>query len=239
VNKFLLLLLFTFPCWASSQINLELGQVENTYNKVKISGDVGTRFNLAPSFDDVNFYYRLSFSHKFKSRHGFRLLYAPLKITGDRSYSDNINFQGVQFNANENITTEYQFNSYRGSYFYQLIDEARWIVRIGATLKVRDAKVELKQGSTSKFKKNTGLVPLFYLFSEYKWDHGFRIAFDFDGLAAPQGRAFDIGLMLGKYILSSLHINIGYRVLEGGVDNEKVYNFSQFNYLFTSIQYDF
>ena len=239
MNRFILLLFFALPCWGASQINLELGQVENSFNKVKISGEEGTKFNLAPSFDDVNFYYRLSFSHKFKSRHGFRLLYAPLKIEGDRTYANSINFQGVQFNANENISTEYQFNSYRGSYFYQLVDEPRWIVRVGATLKVRDAKVALKQGTTSKFKKNTGLVPLLYLFSEYKWDHGFRMALDFDGLAAPQGRAFDVGLMFGKYILPTLQANLGYRILEGGVDNDKVYNFSQLNYLFTSLQFDF
>lgn len=240
MNKVAIFILLISSTWAAAaELNLELGVVENSYNKIKIPGDEGTLFNMAPSFDDSNFYHRISYSHKFKSKHGFRLLYAPLKLEGDKVYSKDIKFQGVTFNANEKIYTEYAFNSYRGSYFYQLIDHKDWSLRLGATLKVRDALVELKQDNVRKFKKNTGLVPLFYLASEYKWDKGFRVALDFDGLAAPQGRAFDVALMGGFYFTPKFHGNLGYRMLEGGVDNEKVYNFSQFNYFFSALQYNF
>lgn len=226
--------------WAvASELNLEFGQVENSYNKIRIPGDEGTLFNMAPSFDNSNFYHRISYSHKFQSKHGFRLLYAPLKLEGDKVFSKEIKFQGVTFNANEKTHTEYAFNSYRGSYFYQLVDQKGWSLRLGGTLKIRDALVELKQDNVRKFKKNTGLVPLFYLASEYNWDNGFRIALDLDGLAAPQGRAFDVALMGGYYFTSKFHGSLGYRMLEGGVDNDKVYNFSQFNYFFSALQYNF
>jgi hypothetical protein len=236
---FVLIIFMSLSAWAESELNLELGTVKNTYNQVQIPGDEGTRFNLASSLSESSLYHRVSFSHKFQSPHGFRLLYAPLRLTGDNVYEKDITFQGVSFNANQRIDTEYQFNSYRASYFYQLVDQKNWILRLGGTLKIRDAKVKLTQGDHNKFKKNSGIVPLIYLFTEYRWDNGFRIAFDFDGLIAPQGRAFDMALMGGYYFSSNLHLNIGARMLEGGADNDTVYNFSQLNFLFTSLQLNF
>lgn len=224
---------------ARSELNLEAGVVRNSYNRVAIPGDDGTAFDLSNSVDESYFYHRLSYSHKFDSPHGFRLLYAPLRITGSETYSKDIDFSGVTFNGGSKVNTEYQFNSYRASYFYQMVDRENWIVRIGPTLKIRDAKVKLVQGNKSKFKKNTGIVPLLYLFSEYKLSPKFRVAFDFDGWAAPQGRAFDAGLMAGYYFRDNMHLNLGYRILEGGADNDTAYNFAQLNYWLTALQINF
>lgn len=235
-----LFILFSTHAFSLSDFNLEAGSVSNPYNRVALPGDDGTPFDLSKSLPDQNFYYRLSLSHKFKnSPHGVRLLYAPLKVQGDATYSKDINFGSLNFVGNKKINSEYQFNSYRASYFYQLIDEKDFVLRLGATLKVRDAKVKLSQDNQSKFKKNSGLVPLFYLFTEYKFAQSFRAAFDFDGWAAPQGRAFDGGLMLGYYFLPNTSLSLGYRILEGGADNDNVYNFSRLHYAFSSLQITF
>lgn len=236
----LLVLSTAFLCRPSraTSVNLELGQANNTFNKVKIDGEDGTRFNLRPSLDQTS-YYRLSLIKKFNSPHGIRLLYAPLKFSGEKRFSRDISFNGVEFQGGEKTKTEYQFNSYRGTYFYEVVAKKNFLLRLGGTLKVRDALIELKQNDRKKFKKNTGLVPLIYAFSEYKWDNDLRFALDFDGLMAPQGRAFDVGLMAGYYFSPSFQVDVGYRILEGGVDNDKVYNFSQVNYYFTAIQYNF
>jgi len=223
----------------TQEINLELGTVENSYNKVRIPGDAGDKFNLAPSFQDQNFFYRLSYAQKFSEKHGFRLLYAPLKLKGDDTFNKNIRFNDATFSANTETDTNYKFNSYRATYFYELIQKSHLLLRIGATLKVRDAEIKLKQGPLSESKKNVGLVPLLYLYSEYKWDNGLRMAFDFDGLIAPQGRAFDIALMAGYYFNPKVHLNLGYRMLDGGADNDTVYNFGFFNFYFTSLNYSF
>lgn len=239
--KFILLFSLIIPTtvFASSSWVLETGVVDNTYNKVRIPGDEGTLFNLVSAFNETEYFYRLSFLHSFESRHGLRLLLAPLEVSGSKSFSKDINFQGATFSSNEKTKAYYKFNSYRASYFYQLFDEKDFHLNLGATLKVRDAKIELEQNSIKKSRSDLGLVPLLYLYSEYKWDNGARLVFDFDGLAAPQGRAFDMALMLGYYFNSSYQLSLGYRILEGGVDNDKVYNFSQFNYLFTSLRMDF
>jgi hypothetical protein len=223
---------------SSTSINLELGQATSVYNKVKIDGEDGTLFNLAPALNST-FYYRLSLIKKFNSPHGLRFLYAPLRFTGDNRYFKNINFNGVNFPAGKNTEAEYQFNSYRGTYFYELVSDKNFLLRLGGTLKIRDALIELKQDDRKKIKKNTGLVPLFYLYSQYKWDNDFLMTLDFDGLMAPQGRAFDVALMGGYQFSPSTSLHFGGRILDGGADNEKVYNFSQINYYFTALQVDF
>lgn len=235
---FSLIVAATSSAKSETAINLEAGQAENVYNKLKIDGEDGTLLNLAPALEET-VYYRLSLIHKFDSPHGIRLLYAPLKFTGEKTYSKDINFNGVNFASGQKTKTEYQFNSYRGTYFYEVISQNELQLRVGGTLKVRDALVKLEQEGRKKSKKNTGLVPLLYLNSEYKWNNGLRMAFDFDGLMAPQGRAFDMALMVGYYFSPSYHLNLGYRMLEGGVDNDEVYNFSQVNYYFTSLQINF
>ena len=223
----------------SSEVHLELGEVENSYNQVQIPGDDGTRFNLRSSIDDNNFYYRLQFIHLFDEKHGMRLLYAPLKFTGDKTYSKDIDFNGGSFNAGSEIDTTFKFNSYRATYFYQYLDQEKLKLRLGLSLKVRDAEIRLKQGSTKKSRKDLGFVPLFYLYSEYHFSRKFLAALDFDGLVGPSGRAFDVALMGGYHLDQDWQLQLGARILEGGADNDKVYTFSQFNYYFMALKYSF
>jgi len=62
---------------------------------------------------------------------------------------------------------------------------------------------------------------------------------DGDALAAPQGRAEDV-LIAATYKLSDgFGIRAGYRILEGGADNDEVYNFSLFHYASVGITYTF
>lgn len=236
--KILILIAITLssPLFAT-ELTVEAGGVANPYNRVAIPGDDGTAFNISKAFRGQDFYHRISLSQRF-NRHGVRLLYAPLRITGTANFGKDIDFLGVNFPQGK-TEAEYQFNSYRASYFYQIDDEGPWQTRIGVTLKVRDAKVKLSQNGTSKSKSNSGIVPLLYQFTKYKWKNGMSVALDFDGWAAPQGRAFDVGVMAGYAILSNMDLSFGYRILEGGADNDKVYNFSRLEYLFSSLNWEF
>lgn len=223
---------------STTSLNLEYGQAINTYNQVRIDGRDGTLFNLQPSFDSMK-YYRFSLVKKFKSPNGIRFLYAPLKFSGEKIFNSDIIFNGVNFPSNQLTETQYQFNSYRATYFRELISQRYLLLRVGGTLKVRDALIELKQSDRKKFKKNVGVVPLVYLYSKYKFNNDFLLTFDFDGLIAPQGRAFDVALMLGYFFTPTFQFDVGCRMLEGGADNEKVYNFSQINYYFAALQLNF
>lgn len=234
----LLSFLFNEVSLSSTSLNFELGQAQNTFNQVRIDSESGTKFNLVHALESTS-YYRLNLIQTFKSGNGIRLLYAPLKFSGHKTFSHDINFNGVNFSAGDKIQAQYQFNSYRGTYFKELISKRNLLLRLGGTLKIRDAFIELKQEDRKKAKKNIGVVPLVYLYSKYKWDNNFLLTLDFDGLIAPQGRAFDVALSLGYFFSPVFQFDLGFRMLEGGVDNEKVYNFSQVNYYFTAVQFNF
>lgn len=233
-----LFIFFSPSASSSTAVNIELGYASTAYNKVRIDGVDGTLFNLSPALDTTS-YHRLSVIKKIKSSTGMRFLYAPLKFSGDKLFSKDINFNGVNFPAGKRIDVEYKFNSYRATYFYEILSRSKMILRLGGTLKVRDALVELKQDDRRKFKKNTGVVPLLYLYAQYRLGNNVILTFDFDGLAAPQGRAVDVALMAGYQFTPLIGLHLGSRMLEGGADNEKVYNFSQINYYFTALELKF
>jgi hypothetical protein len=240
--KYLMLLIFLFLqidlSFCSTSLNIEGGRAENSFNKVQIDGKSGTRFNLRPATDPAS-YYRLSLSRKISPNSGVRFLYAPLSFSGEKQFSQDINFNGEIFPSSGLTSVKYQFNSYRGTYFYQFSTSKALQLRLGGTLKVRDALVELKQGERRKFKKNVGVVPLIYLYSQYQLNNDLLVTLDADGLMAPQGRAFDVALMLGYRVIPAFDVHMGLRMLEGGADNENVYNFSQINYLFAAAQINF
>jgi len=59
-----------------------------------------------------------------------------------------------------------------------------------------------------------------------------------DALAAPQGRAEDILVALRYRLSDKLSLKGGYRILEGGADNDEVYNFTLFNYLLVGFSFN-
>jgi hypothetical protein len=65
------------------------------------------------------------------------------------------------------------------------------------------------------------------------------ILIDGDALFSTQGRAEDISLALLYHLNRSLTIRGGYRILEGGADNDEVYTFSLFNYALIGITYKY
>jgi hypothetical protein len=49
-------------------------------------------------------------------------------------------------------------------------------------------------------------------------------------LAAPQGRVEEVIISATFSLTDHFELKAGYRILEGGADNDEVYNFALFNY---------
>jgi hypothetical protein len=58
-------------------------------------------------------------------------------------------------------------------------------------------------------------------------------------MVAPQGRAFDVGLKAGYDFNGALSVTAGYRILDGGADNDTVYNFARFDQAVASLVWRF
>ena len=239
INRFLifsgflisLLIFHRLPLNGQISLDLESGLVTTGYNDVRIPGNQGTFFSLNEDLKaNSKIFYRIRVNYKPGSRHVISLLFAPLTILSDGRFVNEISFAGEEFSANSDINATYKFNSYRLTYRYEIVQKPRFNFGLGFTAKIRDARIALSSGTISAEKVNVGFVPIINFRLLWKPAEKFGILLDGDALAAPQGRAEDV-LVAATYMLNDrLDLRAGYRILEGGADNDEVYTFSLFHY---------
>jgi hypothetical protein len=232
VASLVLILSFNvFSLNGQASIDIETGAVATGYNNVRIPGDQGTLFSLKDDLiSKTEIFFRLRVNYTIKSRHTLSLLYAPLETVSKGSVPDEIFFEGVMFPANADLTGTYKFNSYRLTYRYEIVLKPKFEFGLGFTAKIRDAKISLASAGLESEKANVGFVPIINFRMLWKPGEIFGILLEGDALAAPQGRAEDVLIAATYRVSDHLALKAGYRILEGGADNDEVYNFALFNY---------
>jgi hypothetical protein len=213
------------------RIDLEAGAAFSGYNDVRIPGDTGTQFSLTDDLEtDPTAVVRARIEYTFGRRHTVSGLWAPLTASASGRPDRQLVFADEEFPAGTDLDAEYQFNSYRLTYRYEFGPGERFQAGLGLTAKVRDAAIRIEGGGVSAEKTDVGLVPL--LNFRLRWaltDRLVAIA-EGDALAAPQGRAEDVLVALVYRATDAVEVRLGYRLLEGGADNDEVYNFTLLNY---------
>jgi hypothetical protein len=214
-----------------ASVDLETGAVGTGYNNVRIPGNQGTLFSLKDDLKSkTEMFFRVRINYTIKSRHTISLLYAPLTTVSHGNLPYPILFEGVIFPANTYLTGTYKFNSYRLTYRYDFVLKPKFEFGLGLTAKIRDAKISMAAEDLNSEKANVGFVPLINFRMLWKPGEKFGLLFEGDALAAPQGRAEDVLFAATYRISDRLGLKAGYRILEGGADNDVVYNFALFNY---------
>lgn len=229
---FLSMLIFPVPnVQAQASIDVETGVVSTGYNDVRIPGDEGTFFSLKDDLSaNSKIYYRIRVGYTIKSRHTLSVLFAPLTTTSDGSIPYDVNFSGTVFPANTELDASYKFNSYRFTYRYDIVKKPKIDFGLGFTAKIRDASIGLESADIKAEKTNVGFVPIINFRLHWRFAENFGLLLEGDALAAKQGRAEDI-LIAATYKFSDHFVlRAGYRILEGGADNDEVYNFALFHY---------
>lgn len=237
-------LMFVSPAQAQEKrysLTIEGGGVWQSRSTAQIPNDAsGTRFSLRSlTGNGPSGFVRFDGAYSWRDRHQVRVLVAPLTIKGTGTSATPIRFDGQVFAANSPIRATYRFDSYRVSYRYKFYEGNGWRWWGGGTIKVRDANVKLQQGARVEDDPNTGPVPLISLYGTYAINDRLSLVLDFDGLIAPQGRAFDVAAKLDYALTDDFSIGFGYRMLEGGADNDDVYTFAWLHYALVSASYRF
>jgi hypothetical protein len=214
-----------------ASFDLETGAVGTGYNNVRIPGDQGTLFSLKDDLiSKTEIFFRLRVNYTIKSRHTLSLLYAPLETVSNGNVPNDIFFEGVTFPANTELEGTYKFNSYRLTYRYEIVLKPKFEFGLGFTAKIRDAKIALASATMESEKTNVGFVPIINFRLLWKPYEKFGLLLEGDALAAPQGRAEDVLIAATYRVSDRLGLKAGYRILEGGADNDELYNFALFNY---------
>jgi len=226
------ILLNSRPIAAQFSLDFETGVIKTGYNDVRIPGDEGTLISFSDDLNSISdIFYRIRGEYKIGERSEVLVLIAPLKQTYKGFVNRDIIFQGETFVTGSQLNATYKFNSYRASYRYKILNKEKLDIALGLTIKIRDALIGI-EGDFDKYseKKDFGFVPLIGFRVNWQPDERFGLLLDGDALAAPQGRAEDVLLALTYKASEKLTIKAGYRILEGGADNDVVYTFSMFHY---------
>ncbi|BDG05157.1 hypothetical protein [Anaeromyxobacter oryzae] len=210
-------------------VDVEGGAVWQSRNDVQIPKDGGTRFSLVDLGSGPGAAWRVQAGVAL-GRHELRALAAPLTLAVDGSFDDPVSFQGQTFAAGVHTDAWYRFDSYRLTYRYAVVERPALTVKVGLTGKLRDASIRLRQPGVEAVRSNVGFVPLLHLNLEWRFAGPFALLLDADALAAPQGRAEDVGLFLAWRVTPALLLRAGYRTLEGGSSGGGVYNFAWLHY---------
>jgi hypothetical protein len=216
-----------------SQVDLDIesGVVFSGYNDVRIPGDAGTLFSLSEELEaNPGVFYRIRVFYNFNDRHHLGALYAPLSINSTGKLDHDLIFEGETFPANTPLEATYKFNSYRLIYRYDFLRKDKIDIGVGFTAKIRDAKIAVKGDGLESEKSNVGFVPIIHFRLLWKFAEKLAFLLDGDALAAPQGRAEDVLAVLIFKASDKIDLKAGYRILEGGADNDEVYNFALINY---------
>jgi hypothetical protein len=222
-------------------LELEAGPVWQSRNDVQIpNDDSGTRFSLADLTGSGPWpAARVYFTWNITERHGLRALAAPLSLTETGTLDEPVDFAGASYQPDVPTEATFQFNSWRLTYRYRFHSGERWKWWIGATAKVRDAKIELRQGSITSKDTDVGFVPLLHLAANWRFAEQWRLLLDLDALAGGPGRAEDFSAKVAYDINERWSITAGYRTVEGGADTDDVYSFAWFHYAVVSGIYRF
>lgn len=221
----------TRPASAGVEAEIEASVVAASRNDTRIPGDGGTELSLV---DDLSTSpapaFRVRLGYRLADRHLISALYAPLRVNARGTVERDVEFLGATYPAGQPLLAVYRFDSYRVTYRYSILRDEGLDVGVGFTAKIRDAETSL-YGAQARRKTNTGFVPLLNAHLDWRPDDGaFGLAIDVDALAAPQGRAADVLLAATWVFHPQLELRAGYRMVEGGADNDEVYSFAWLHY---------
>lgn len=229
--SFIIISLMTSSLFAQLSLDLETGGVFSGYNDVRIPGDEGTLFSLSEELAiDPSVFFRVRVFYDFNPRHHLGVLIAPLSLNSTGQLDRDLIFEDKTFPANTPLDATYRFNSYRLTYRYDFLLKEKIELGIGFTAKIRDAEISVRGNGIEARNTNVGFVPIVHFRILWNFYDKLGLLLDGDALAAPQGRAEDVLAALKYQASDRIGFKLGYRILEGGADNDKVYTFSLFHY---------
>jgi hypothetical protein len=230
-------LLLSNPAGAEFITSFQGSAVFSGYNNIRLPGDSGTKLSYSDDLrSDPVLSPRLEIGYQFLDRHFVGLMASLLRLKATGTLDRDISFDGKIFPAGTEAAGHYQFDSYRFTYRYMFFADRYLKVGAGITTKLRIASSSLKGGGQQGELTNTGLVPLINFNLEWIVIPTLSFLVYGDMLTSAYGRAEDIFFGPIYRLNKNIGIMAGYRILEGGANNKKVYTFALFHYAVLGIE---
>ncbi len=164
----------------------------------------------------------------FRDGDELRLVYAPFRQSGTGLPTGPLAFDYATFQPGVPLRVLYQFDTYRLSYDLPIFSDLRsngWELRIGGTVALRDARIQLSQPTLSRNYNNLGPIPfLLYGSAAKAFAPGWHALAEFDAFPAPGGGGlFDASLKLAYDVTPNISLTAGYRYEIGGATEKTIY----------------
>jgi hypothetical protein len=177
--------------------------------------------------------------YKFNQKHYLFATLAPFTVKAEGKLDKYLDFNDTHFAAGDQLTSYYSFNSWRLTWRYTLVDKEDFKFALGFTAKIRDAYISVENSNRKAEFSNVGFVPIIHFMADYQLSKKLGVNLTGDALGAPQGRAEDVRFSIYYKLYDQIKLDLGYRVLEGGADNNKIYGFALFHYYSMGLSYQF
>jgi hypothetical protein len=223
-------------------VELELGAAQLQKNELQSPNDASaTRFDLARVLGTSSTQGTGRVTVKIPTAGGDEWLavYAPLTFRGSAALGQTVVYEGSSFVGAPQTSATYRFDTYRLTWRRPVIQRAETTVRLGVTGLVRDAAISLSQPGVAASRSNTGLVPLLHGSFERRLGQRVSLIGDVDALGSGQGHALDLSLRAQYAIDTNWAVGAGYRMLDGGADNDTLYNFARIQWLTLGVRRSF
>mgnify|MGYP000852414969 CR=1 FL=1 len=240
----ILLLLSSIILYALPDIRIdaETGLAIPGYNDVRIpNSGANSQFSIKNEFGlKSTLNTRLSIHYYITPKHQVSVMATPLTFKAENRLSQDLVYQNKTFMRGDTVEATYRFDSYRLQYRYNLPKSFYGIRAIGASLKLRDAEIALESKTFphKATKTNTGFVPLLSLNAGHRVNEDLDMVLEAEGLGSPYGRAEDVFVGAVYDIKDKLSLKAGYRLLEGGSDNDEVFTFAAVHYIVLGFRID-
>lgn len=201
------------------------------YNDVALPGDSGTRISLSDELESGTvFSPRIEAGYEFSFPLYIGVTASLLRIDAKGTLDRTVQFDDRTFTAGTRVKATYRFDSYRATARYYFVDTESLRIGAGFTGKIRDAEITLEGAGVEGGLDNTGFVPIINLYLRWTFMPAISFLLYGDGAWSPYGRAEDFFTGLVYSFNEKISLMAGYRMLEGGADNDEVYTFSLFHY---------
>lgn len=218
-------------------LNLQGAGAFTGYNDVRIPGDRDTDLSFSDDLGaNAALGGRSEIGYFRRDRDYFGLLAAPLRVNSHGSVDRDVDFAGTRFPAGTQFDGTFRFYSYRLTWRRKFVPWKSFDFWLGLTVKVRDAAVTLEGGGLRAEKANTGFVPLINFLADWRVAPPWSLRISGDALGASQGRAEDVLIAVVRDVGKTTKFFAGYRINEGGADNDEVYTVSLFHYLVGGVE---
>lgn len=241
-SHMIVLLLWFIPlnAYAEFVTSVQGAAVYTSRNDVALPGDTGSRFSYNDDLDSgVVYSPRAEAGYEFNGKHYAGFMASLLRLDAAGTFNRDIYFDGRLFPAGTEVKAKYRFDSYRATYRYYFISDDNLKLGAGITGKIRDAEISLEGGGEKGSLKNTGAVPLVNYYVEWIILPQCSLLTYGDAAWSPYGRAEDIFAGIICRFNKTAALLAGYRMLEGGADNDTVYTFSMFHYAVLGVEVRF